>query len=297
MGERMHSQTPKILHKILGKEIILFAVDFAREINSQEIIVVADQNIDKVKKIIGGGIKYVLQSMPLGTGDAALKGVSKAKFNNILIVNGDIPMLNPATIKAMITFHNKKKAALTFLSCKVRNPDGYGRVVRKSSGDLCGIVEHTDASAQQRKIIEINAGVYFGDRRAIVVALHSVDQHNQQAEFYLTDIVGVFLKTGKKVFAHKINDEDQIMGINTKYDLACVREKVKQKWYKELMEQGVFIEDPASTTIDLTVKCSRYVHIKPNVILEGETTIKERTVIDPFTFIRNGKRIKSRENV
>ncbi len=293
----MYSQTPKILHKILGKEIILFAVDLAHQIKSREIIVVADKNINSIKKIAGRSVKYVLQPKPLGTGDAAHRGIMKARSRDVLIMNGDVPMLDPETIKAMIAFHNKNRASLTFLSCEISKPEGYGRIIRKTSGSVQGIIEHTDANTRQRRVKEINVGVYFGDRQAITRALRGVNQHNEQGEFYLTDVVGAFLKRRSKVFAYKIKDEKQIMGINTKYELACVRNIIKEKWYRSLMEKGVLIEDPESTTIDLTVKFSKDVQIKPNVIIEGRTVIKKGAVIKPFTWIKNGITLKSYKNV
>ena len=190
-GKRMYSKTPKILHKILGKEIILFAVDLAQEIGSEQIIVVADKNIDRIRKTIGTGVKYVMQPDPLGTGDAALKGILKANSKKVLIMNGDVPMLDPDTIRTMIAYHLKNKSALTFLSCKIKDPSGYGKVLRDRAGKVRGIIEHADANAQQLKIDEINAGVYFGDHAAVLRALQIVNQQNRQGEVYLTDSVRI----------------------------------------------------------------------------------------------------------
>ncbi len=284
----MHSKTPKILHTILGKTLIGFVVDLAREIKSSEIVCVVSKNARTVRQVLGTAVTYAVQPVPRGTGDAALKGINKTHTDNILILYGDVPLLQSATIEHLIHNHEKHGAALTFLTCTMANPFGYGRILRKGKKVL-GIVEQSDATPQQQRIREINTGIYYGRKKMIVDALRSITKDNKQEELYLTDVVPVLLKKGHNVIGLMIHNEEEIMGINSKGELARARAIVKRKWYAELMEQGVYIEDPTTTTIDLSVRIGDNVHIRPYTMIEGNTTIKRHAEIGPFTWIKDGK--------
>ncbi len=285
----MYSQTPKILHTILGKPLIAFVVDLSRNINSDEIICVVSRNARDVKRVLGRTVTYAVQPVPRGTGDAALKGITKTHNDSVLILYGDVPLLQPTTIQNLVNHHNTHSAALTFLTCSVADPFGYGRVLRDRS-KVRGIVEQGDATPQQQRIREINTGIYYGRKSLMVDALHSLTTDNKQKELYLTDIVRVLLKKHKKVIGLMIDNEDEIMGINSKAELARAREIVKKEWYAQLMQQAVYIEDSCTTTIDLSVHIGDNVRIRPNTVIEGNTTIKDNAVVGPFAWIKNGKK-------
>ncbi|MCX7994538.1 MAG: NTP transferase domain-containing protein [candidate division WOR-3 bacterium] len=290
VSKRMHSSIPKILYKILGKPMIQYVVELAKSLNCPEIIVVTGKNVKVVKRILGNDLKYAIQETPLGTGDATKKGIVYATRPELLILYGDVPLLKKETVNKMIENHHRKSADLSVLTCEIDNPAGYGRIIRDKGGKLLRIVEHVDASVEQLKIKEINTGIYFGARNLISDALALVRNENQQKEFYLTDIIHYLIEKNKKVIPFKIENEEEILGVNTKLDLARVREIVKKKWFEELMLKGVYIEDPSSTNIDLTVKIGNSVHIRPYTFIEGDTTIPDNSVIGPFVWIKDGKK-------
>jgi len=288
ISKRMYSRTPKILYRILGKPMIQYVVDIALGLNCEEVIVVTGKNKNEVKKVLGKRVKYAVQERPLGTGDATKKGIVFATKPNILILYGDVPLLKNETISKMIENHFKENGDLSVLTCKIDNPAGYGRIVRDKNGKFIKIVEHIDANEKELKIDEINTGIYFGSRKLINDALFSLKTNNKQNEFYLTDIVHYLIKEKKKVIGFQIDNPDEILGINNKADLARVREIIKKKWFEELMLRGVYIEEPATTNIDLTVKIGNFVQIRPFTIIEGKTEIKDNSIIGPFVWIKDG---------
>ena len=290
IGKRMYAKTPKILHKILGKPIIQFVVDLAINANSSEIVLVVSRNHQPdIKKLFGHRIKYAIQEIPRGTGDAAKKGVALAKYDNVLILYGDVPLLTRMTLNKMIAYHRLNKAALTVLTCKMTDPSGYGRIIRGKGKQVTGIVEQTDADAEQEKINEINTGVYYGKREAFVNALARIKAKNKQTEYYLTDIIKELVRTRKKVVGYRITNEQEIFGVNSRSDMAKVREIVRNAWFAELMNRGVYIEDPLTTIIDLTVKIGDFVQIKPFALIEGKTSITDNCVVGPFAWIKNNR--------
>jgi len=287
----MYSKTPKILYKILGKPMIQFVTDTAKECGSSEIIVVVGKNFKEVQTVLGNGIKYAIQDPPLGTGDAAKKGIAIASNPHILILYGDVPLLKKDTIQMMIENHFNKGAHLSVLTCRVNNPTGYGRIVRDENRNFLKIVEHSDATDEELKINEINTGIYFGKREEIVRVLEKITPQNRQKEFYLTDIVHKLISERRKVIGFEIKNEEEILGVNTKFDLTRIREILKRNWFEELMKKGVYIEDPATTTIDLTVKIGKFVQIRPFTLIEGNTTINDNEIVGPFVWIKDGEKM------
>lgn len=290
ISKRMHSKIPKILYKILGIPVIQFVVKTAENVGSKEIVVVVGKNSKPVRSILKNRVKYALQDIPKGTGDAAKRGLEIVKNPYILILYGDVPLLKKETIQNMIENHFRKKAHLSILTCRLQNPTGYGRIVRNKNGDIIRIVEHCDANQKELKINEINTGIYFTEKKILDGFLKKLSTSNRQQEFYLTDIVHLLINENKRVIGFGTDDEEEILGINTKLDLVRVKEIVKRNWFEELMLRGVYIEDPNTTTIDLTVKFGEFVHIRPFSIIEGNTTIKDNETVGPFVWIKDGIR-------
>jgi bifunctional UDP-N-acetylglucosamine pyrophosphorylase/glucosamine-1-phosphate N-acetyltransferase len=297
IGKRMHSNIPKVLHPILGRPIISFVIDQAQQIGSDDIVVVVGKNAQQTQEILGTHVKYAFQRVPRGTGDAAHKGIMHTTHDLVLILCGDVPLLSPETLRRLISAHRASRADLTLLTCTINDPFGYGRIIRYKDHRVRAVVEETDASTRQKKVKEINAGVYLGSRSLIVSALETLTPENTQGEFYLPDIISIMLHQRKKVNGFHISDETEIMGINTKTQLARAREVIKKQWFDKLMDQGVFIEDPTTTVIDLTVNIGKNVHVRPHTLLEGKTKIKDGTTVGPFAWIRNGKSVKPARNV
>ena len=290
IGKRMHSQKPKILHKILGSSIISFVVKNAQMLGSDEIIVVVGSDSEFVKKELGNTLRYAIQSVPKGTGDAARCGIDEVKNEHILILCGDVPLLTKKTLMQLMHHYGQTRSDLTLLTCLMDDPCGYGRIIRNEHGGITGIVEQSDATDAEAQIQEINAGVYFGSTNVISEALQHVSARNNQGELYLTDITGYMINAGKTVTAHMITEQDEILGINTKVQLARAREIVRNRWLEELMLWGVHIEDPATTIIDLSVTIGSNVHIRPFVIIEGKTSIADGATVGPYTWIKDGKK-------
>jgi bifunctional UDP-N-acetylglucosamine pyrophosphorylase/glucosamine-1-phosphate N-acetyltransferase len=284
----MHSERPKILHRILGRSIIEFVVMNAHAIGSDEIIVVVGKNAALVEQELSDGVRFTLQPEPRGTGDAARCGLNEATHDQVMIRYGDVPLLTEQTLLHMITSHEKTGSDLTLLTCHMDDPFGYGRIIRSDHDSVTGIVEQSDATEIQASIKEINAGVYFGKTKQIMDALQHISAANSQEELYLTDIIPCLLEAGRMVNAYKISDADEILGINSKKQLAYARELVKRRWLDELMMRGVCIEDPATTIIDLNVRIGAHVHIRPFTIIEGETEIADGSIIGPYAWIKDG---------
>ena len=291
VGKRMYDCTPKILQPILGKPLIGFVLDLARAIKSDQLIAVVNDDTSKSVAQLDTDVTCAIQEKPLGSGDAARKGLEKADCPLALILCGDVPSLRKQTINNLRTYHKEHQAALTILTCKMRNPFGYGRIIRGNGDAVEAIIEQTDATAEQQEITEINAGVYFGQKATLLDALNKATNDNEQGEFYLTDAIREVARAGKKVCGYMTQDENEIMGVNTKAQLARAREYVKNNWFKELMERGVFIEDPATTNIDLSVTIGVNVLIRPHTMIEGRTTIPDGTTVGPFVWIKDGNRL------
>lgn len=290
LGKRMYSKTPKVLHKILGKAIISFVIDKVKNIKCAEVIVVTGKNRKNIEKELGNAVKYAVQPIPLGTGDAAKKGIEIATYTTVLILNGDVPLLRENTIKGLIDYHQQTKAHLTILTCIMKNPSGYGRILKDKRNRVSRIIEHTDTTPEQRRINEINVGAYYGNKQAMLAALGKINPQNRQGELYITDIVEALHRQKKKIVGFRINDEEEMMGINAQSDLARARRIIKARWLDELMSRGVGIEDPVSTNIDLSVRIGKFVHIRPYTLIQGKTIIKDGTTVGPFAWIVDGKK-------
>jgi len=292
VGKRMKSKTPKILYRVLGKPIISFVVDLAREVGSSQIVMVVNDRSADLFTSPDEEVSYAIQKKPLGSGDAAMKGLKKARFENALILCGDVPLLQRQTLLDLVAYHARRNADVTVLTCEVNDPSGYGRIVRNRNGSVVQIVEQSDATTEQRKIREINAGVYYGKTELLSSALEQITTDNKQREYYMTDAIRNVASARKKVAGYMIKDEREIIGVNTQTQLAQVRAIVKHEWYELLMQRGVHVEDPATIDIDLSVRIGDGVHIRPHTLIEGSTTISDDETVGPFVWIKNGKKIK-----
>ena len=292
IGKRMRSKTPKVLHRILGRPIVGFVLRLARDIRSDQIVLVVNRKQHDAYRTLGTDISYAIQEEPRGSGDAALRGIEAAHCSTVLILCGDVPLLKLETVTHLLQYHNEHNADLTILTCNTEDPFGYGRILRKNNGYVSAIVEQTDATAAEQKITEINAGVYYGRKDLLSSALARITDDNEQGELYLTDAVKDIASSGKMVCGYMIDNEDEIIGVNTQAQLAQVRSIVKREWFEQLMHRGVYIEDPSTTNIDLSVTIGDHVHVRPHTLIEGDTTIPAGATVGPFVWIRNGEQIE-----
>ncbi len=223
LGIRMRSNKAKVLHKILGRPMILYAVDTAQKIAGDDVIVVVGNQAEKVREIVSkeAQIKYAYQDKQLGTGHAVLCALPyiPEHCKDVVILCGDVPLVTAETIFMLIANHLSHRRDITVLAVEIKNPAGYGRILKNKSGQVCGIIEEADATAEQKKINTINTGIYCVKRGILADSLQKITANNRQGELYLTDIVAVGYKENKNVGVFIGNDAREFYGINDRQDL------------------------------------------------------------------------------
>jgi len=296
-GTRMKSKLPKVLHKIGGKPMLCHVIDVAKKVGSTREVVVIGAGAEQIQKEISG-VEFVLQKEQLGTAHAVLS--AKKNFagstGTLLILCGDTPLLTSELLEKFISAHESSKCAVTVLTAEMPDATGYGRVIREDDGSFKKIVEHKDATELERKIREVNAGVYCADVQKLFNALEKVTNDNAQGEYYLPDVLAILKADGEKVGAYTAEYCDETLGINTRIQLAAADQIIRRRKIRELMENGVTIVDPALTFIDCDVTIGQDTIIQPNTYLEGKTTIGEDCVIGPdvrFTNMKIGSRVNA----
>ncbi len=290
LGKRMKSKRAKVLHSIAGRPMILYSVETARRLPSDKIIVVVAHQAEAVKEVLGNRpVEIVHQGRPLGTGHAVLQTQSSlADFKGpVLILNADVPLITVETLQSMLKIHRDQGADLILLTATLPNPDGYGRVIRDPDGDLIAVVEEADATPAQRAVREINAGFYLVNSPFLFDVLKELKSDNTQKEYYLTDIIGAAVRTGRKLGTVSARDPDEVMGINSRADLARTEKMIARRIAERHMREGVTLLDPETIWIEADVAIGRDTVIYPNVRLEGASRIGEDCVIHSHTRISN----------
>lgn len=287
-GKRMRSKHAKVLHTLAGQPMIRYSLAVARELSDSGVIIVVGYKGKEVKAALGGGdLKFVDQGDPQGSGHAVLKAQPELKNfkGNILILNGDVPLISKETLLGLKDLHHKEKADLSILSVELENPFGYGRITRKPDGGIQKIIEEADASLEERKISEVNSGFYLAEASFLFEVLKEVNNDNSQKEYYLTDIVKVALRKNKKIAVFKAPDSTELLGINSRRDLAQVEALLFRKSAEKHMDNGVTLHDPDSIRIDSAVEIGRDTEIFPNVRIEGKSSLGEDCLIRSYTRI------------
>ena len=275
-GTRMKSARPKVMHQVAGRPMIDSVLRTAASLSPKTTTVVAGH----MKELLRAGLahhphlSFATQEPQLGTGHALLQtaGILEKQTGSVLLLSGDVPLLRLETVKELVTKHEEANAAATVLTALVEQPYGYGRIVR-TRGKVSRIVEERDASPVQRKIKEINSGVYVFALAPLFGALRTLATGNAQGEYYLTDLMATYRRRKLGVEAMIIEGSNEIRGINSRSELAEASRIVRQKKNEELMAAGVTIEDPATTYIDEDVVVGADTVIHPGVHLEGRTEI------------------------
>jgi bifunctional UDP-N-acetylglucosamine pyrophosphorylase/glucosamine-1-phosphate N-acetyltransferase len=251
--------------------------------------VVVGHEADRIKEEIGDyPVEFVSQLKRLGTGDAVkrVKGQLADFAGNVLIINGDTPLITQETLASLV--HQHGRCPVTMLTTTLDNPYGYGRIIRDSSGDVRGIVEEKDASPTQRKVKEICSGIYCFESKVLFEVLEEITPNNSQKEYYLTDVVSICRKKGLPIHTHSATEPIEVLGINDRIQLAEASRLIRQRILNEWMLNGVTIIDPQSTYVDRRVTIGRDTTIYPHTIIEGECSIGEDCHIGPFARIRPG---------
>ena len=292
MGKRMKSGTPKVLHPVLGRPMLSYVLDAALSLSPKRVVVVVGHGADDVKKVSNSKkLTYVTQTKQLGTGHAA-NCASEALKNfkgNVVIINGDFPLITSSTLKKFVRQHERKNADLSILTALLEDPTGYGRIKRGENGDPIGIVEEKDASREERFIDEINSGTYCVKSSFLWNALKKVNRKNKQGEYYLTDVVAAAHKNSLKINGEVVSDSDEVMGVNDRVDLSYVEGALKWRTNYNLMRSGVTLIDPETTYISPGIKVGRDTTIYPNTHIYGETQIGRDCTIGPTNWIEGTK--------
>lgn len=282
-GTRMKSSRPKVLHPLAGRPIIDHVLRTAEALRAETTTVVVGHGADDVRSALGGrpGLSFVVQSPQLGTGHALLQAESvlEGKSGRVLLLYGDVPLLQPNTLSRLLDRHRATSAVATILTTQLAEPYGYGRIVRDSTGAVTRIVEERDASGDERAITEINSGIYAFDLAPLFGALHELAADNAQGEYYLTDLVALYRQRGLTIETLDLESPAELRGVTTRADLSELAGILQRRRNHELMLSGVTLEHPASTFVDLDVRVGADTVIGPGVILQGSSVIGERCQI------------------
>ena len=284
-GTRMKSKVPKVLHKVLDKTMIDYVIAASKKAGAEDVCVIVGHQSAMVKAMIGGGVEFALQKEQLGTGHAVMQAKDFiGNDGNVLVLCGDTPLITAETIKELNDIHTKEGNAATMISAIVENPNGYGRIVRENDS-FVKIVEQKDASEEQKKINEVNTGVYIFKASELNAAFDKLTNNNAQGEYYLTDVLEILKNKNEKVGVMIAEDENEFLGVNSKLQLSQAAKIMKRRINERLMIDGVTIEDPDNTYIGADVEIAADTVILPGTILEGQTKIGTDCIIGPNTRI------------
>lgn len=286
-GTRMKSKLYKVLHSVCGKPMVEHVVDNILTLDVNRIVTIVGHGAEKVQEQLGEKSEYVLQSEQLGTAHAVMQAESVlgSLEGTTLVICGDTPLIRPETMKALLEHHTTQKAKATILTAIADNPTGYGRILRNEQGQVAQIVEHKDATEQQRLVKEINTGTYCFDNKALFEALKLVNNENAQGEYYLPDVIEILKEKGEIVTAFVCDDFDETLGVNDRIALSKAEEIMRKRINEKHMANGVTIINPMTTHISIEAEIGRDTIIQPGVVIEGKTIIGEDCVIGPNSHI------------
>lgn len=290
-GTRMKSKLPKVLHKVTGVSMLEHVIDVTEEIKCDKKVVVIGHGADLVKEATKHReIEFVFQEEQLGTGHAVMQAERLIPDNgNVIVLYGDTPLIRGESIKRFIQIHKENDYSASILTTEIDNPTGYGRIIRDEKGKVIKIVEEKDANEIQKKVKEINSGIYCFKAGELKKSLRKLDNNNSQGEYYLTDVIEILRSEGKEIGTYKLKDYTEIMGVNSRIQLAEAEKIMRKRILDKLMEDGVTIIDPSNTYVDKNVKVERDTILYPGTILTGNTKIGEDCIIGPNTRIENSK--------
>ncbi len=289
----MRSARPKVLHTIGGRSLLAHAVAAARGLEPAHLAVVVrhqrEQVAEHVAQIDPGAV-IADQDEIKGTARAVECGLAALPADldgTVVVTCGDVPLLTAHTLQALLEAHTASGSSVTVITAEVPDPTGYGRIVRGPDGSVQAIVEHKDATDEQRSVREINSGLYAFDVATLRAALTEVDSANAQGERYLTDVLDIARRRGRRVGAFLVDDVWQTEGVNDKVQLARLAAELNRRTVEQAMRDGAIVHDPATTWIDATVSIGQDTVVHPNTQLLGATTIGADAVIGPDTTLQD----------
>jgi bifunctional UDP-N-acetylglucosamine pyrophosphorylase / glucosamine-1-phosphate N-acetyltransferase len=293
-SKRMRSNHTKMVHKILGKEIINFLLDSLVDAGFKEnniILVCSDQNIDALKGVIDRDVQYTIQEKQLGTADALLAAKEHIKDfkGQLLVTVGDNPYITAEEIKKLIHHHSATQSKCTFISAVFPfTPPPYGRVIKNEKGEVTGVIEEIDATPEQLEIQEVNSSIYMFNNDVVYPLLLKIDNKNSKGEYYLTDIIQLLRDRDRKIEAVQADDYFISIGINNRWELQEAHAKFNDAHLKELsLETGVTIFQTGTVTIEYNVEIGKDTIVYPNTYIAAGTRIGKNCEIGPFAYLKN----------
>jgi bifunctional UDP-N-acetylglucosamine pyrophosphorylase/glucosamine-1-phosphate N-acetyltransferase len=290
---RMKSDITKMAHKILGKEIINFLLDSLVEagIDETDIIIVAGENMDELKQVIGRNVTYAIQEKQLGTADALLaaKEYIHDFTGDLLVTVGDNPYITAEELKKLIQRHREIDSKCTFISAVFPfTPPPYGRIIREKNQKVTGVVEEIDCTPEQLKIREVNSSIYMFDNETVFPLLFKIDNNNSKGEYYLTDIIQLLKERNHTIDAVKTDDYFISIGINNRWELQEAETRFNRDGLKKLaLQEGVTILQPETVTVEYDVKIGKDTVIYPSTYIAAGTRIGTNCRIGPFVYLKN----------
>ena len=282
-GTRMKSDTAKVLHEILFRPMVHHVLDAVRAAGVDRIAVVVGHQRERVLLCLRDySFAPVFQQEQLGTGHAVLCAEQVCSgAGTVLILCGDTPLIRAGTLRAMISDHRRLRSALTLMTTVVADPFGYGRIITDGDSRISGIVEEKDADERQRRITEINAGIYLVDRKFLFTALKQVGTDNSQGEAYLTDIVAIAGREGVPVNRFVHGEPVDVLGINSRVELAKAHAEMQRRRNTELMLAGVTMYGPETVYIAQGIPVGRDTIIHPGVMVTGRSSVGIGCILEP----------------
>lgn len=282
-GTRMKSKLYKVLHPVCGKPMVQHVIDQVKSLNINEIVTIVGHGAEKVKEQLGEDSQYALQAEQLGTAHAVLQseGMLADKEGVTIVVCGDTPLIKAETMEALFKHHEETNAKATILTARAEDPTGYGRIVRNDNGFVEKIVEHKDATEQERSINEINTGTYCFDNKLLFETIHKVSNDNVQGEYYLPDVIEILKNQGEIVSAYVTDNFAETLGVNDRVALAEAERTMKKRINEFHMRNGVSFIDPDNTYIGPDVVIGQDTVIYPGTTISGKTVVGSECLLGP----------------
>ncbi len=311
-GTRMRSRTPKVLHELCGRPMLLWPVHAALQAGAGKVVVV-DSPERALAEVLPEGVQLAVQPQSDGTGGAVVAAMALIDSDApVVVLSGDVPLVSADLISGLMRAHAQSGAAATIVSTVLDDPSGYGRVVRGADGAVERVVESKqdgDASPQELEIREVNTGIYAFEAGALKRALGSLTAENAQGELYLPQVLDLLRADGAVIGAHEVKDRRLVLGVNDKVALAEVRKLAQRAIHEQHMLAGVSIVDPDATVIDVDVEIGQDTVIEPFTTIRGKTkigadcTVRHSYIVDsviedgvsvgPFAYLRPGTRLRA----
>ncbi len=293
-GTRMKSETPKVLHSIYGKTLIEYALNTLKKLGINKTVTVIGYKSRDVAKFIGSKSEVVIQEKRLGTADAVKQGLKKLSGfkGDILILCADTPLISSETLQALIEVSRRGKTDCAVLTAIIKNPTSYGRILRNDEGQIVKIIEEKDASLYEKVIEEINTGVYCFKAKSLFENIDKIKPNKIKKEYYLTDIIEILSSQDSVVDSYETIDIEEIIGINSRFELIQAHKIMRQRIIKRIIDSGVTIVDPDTVYIDEDVEIGMDTIVEPFVRIERNVKIGKKCRLGPFLRIRPGSVIK-----